>query len=198
MDEPCGACLQESTALSDLLPHPVVLIAFVTFVIGLVLGSVGAACLDDNLVGTTCTYTQSVILLSVGECFHTQVSAKISPYSKLYSIAEFASLILTGVRLRNATGWPLAGISLAVAASLPKLVTTFAWIRSMQVGHATATAGESCIYPANPCTIWSFKVCLCGYFCSERAGEPPVFTGGGGGGGARAHRLAAGLHRGGV
>jgi hypothetical protein len=34
--------------------------------VGLVLGSVGAACLDNTLVGTTCSYTVSVWLLSSG------------------------------------------------------------------------------------------------------------------------------------
>ena len=25
--------------------------------------------------------------------------------------------------------------------------------------------GESCIYPVNPCTVWSFTVYLCDYLC---------------------------------
>jgi len=57
---------RETALLADLLPHPVLLIAIILFVIGLVLGSVGAACYNDTLVGTTCSYTASVWLLSVG------------------------------------------------------------------------------------------------------------------------------------
>ena len=57
---------RETALLADLLPHPVLLIAIILFVLGLVLGSVGAACYNDTLVGTTCSYTASVWLLSVG------------------------------------------------------------------------------------------------------------------------------------
>jgi len=56
----------ERTPLVELLPHPVHVVAAVLFVSGVVIGSVGWACIEDTLVGTTCTYTQSVILLSVG------------------------------------------------------------------------------------------------------------------------------------
>ena len=56
----------ERTPLVELLPHPVHVVAAVFFVSGVVIGSVGWACIEDTLVGTTCTYTQSVILLSVG------------------------------------------------------------------------------------------------------------------------------------
>ena len=56
----------EKATLAELLPHPVHLVASTLFVCGCVIGSVGAACLDNTLVGTTCTHTQSVILLSVG------------------------------------------------------------------------------------------------------------------------------------
>ena len=58
---------RETALLADLRPHPVqLIIAIILFVIGLVLGSVGAACYNDTLVGTTCSYTASVWLLSVG------------------------------------------------------------------------------------------------------------------------------------
>lgn len=56
----------ENATMAELLPHPVHLVASTLFVCGCVVGSVGAACLDNTLVGTTCTHTQSVILLSVG------------------------------------------------------------------------------------------------------------------------------------
>lgn len=56
----------EKATLAELLPHPVHLVASTLFVCGCVIGSVGAACIDNTLVGTTCTHTQSVILLSVG------------------------------------------------------------------------------------------------------------------------------------
>jgi hypothetical protein len=56
----------EKATLAELLPHPVHLVSTILFVSGCVIGSVGAACLNDTLYGTTCTYTQSVILLSVG------------------------------------------------------------------------------------------------------------------------------------
>jgi hypothetical protein len=56
----------EKATLAELLPHPVHLVSSTLFICGCVIGSVGAACLNDTLVGTTCSYTQSVILLSVG------------------------------------------------------------------------------------------------------------------------------------
>lgn len=56
----------EKATLAELLPHPVHLVSSTLFVSGCVIGSVGAACLNDTLYGATCTYTQSVILLSVG------------------------------------------------------------------------------------------------------------------------------------
>ena len=50
--------------------------------------------------------------------------------------------------------------------------------------------GESCIYPVNPCDLWSFTVCFCGYCWWPVRGRGEGARGGrwdapkGGGGGA--------------
>ena len=88
---------RETALLADLLPHPVLLIAIILFVLGLVLGSVGAACYNDTLVGTTCSYTASVWLLSVGWPLAGILDLRPVPLrlSALFSLSVHNALLLT-------------------------------------------------------------------------------------------------------
>lgn len=76
------------TPMADLLPNPFALVLAILFVTGLVLGSVGAACLDNTLVGTTCSYDVSVVLLSVGWPLAGVTGAALAGFPQLKQAAE--------------------------------------------------------------------------------------------------------------